>query len=180
MSYIKPNGSDDRYDVTGIIPTKTQHGYDAVVFLGDDLPDDLHAGFKYYDDNDNLISDLSKFNDYYTHNVYSVKKDTIVQPKPNNTPSGISNYGGDSSAAIMEQIASLNEQIEEMQPYTASKPVYIEEYECFFDKVRDGAISASLVSDGVEKECQYEVIDDKIRVFFEPLIEVGTVTIIIQ
>ena len=78
------NGEDEHYNVK-VVPFTTQHGCNAVRFVGDVIPE-TDKGFKYYSDNDVLISDLSDYTHLYRENQYSVEADEIEYPAPNNTP----------------------------------------------------------------------------------------------
>lgn len=176
MSYIKPNNSEDIYHVKAI-PTMTQSGYSAVRFSGEEIPNEYEDGFKYYDDNDELISDFSLYAYYYAQNVYSVMEDEVVIPKPNNTPPNDAYIPVDFTS---ERIAELNKRVNELEPYTETKEVYIDDTEVMFDIPKNGSISAWLEVDGIRTPCEYEVTEDKIRVYFEPLEMVGTVTIQVQ
>ena len=61
-----------------------------------------------------------------------------------------------------------------------SKNVYVGYTECEFDLVKGGNISAWLVTNDTQTPCVFEVIDNKIKVLFEELNEVGTINISIQ
>ena len=176
MSYIKPIGSNISYEVS-VIPTITQNGYQAIMFIGEDVPDDLRTGFNYYDDDDTLIANYSKYNDFYKHNIYSVKKDIPVDPKPNNTPPATGYVVGSEVEAML---IDLNSKVNDLEPYTDSKKAYIDDTEVIFDCDKTGIISAWIIIDGVRTECRYEVTEGKIRVFFEPLEVVSEVFIQIQ
>lgn len=85
MSYVIINGDTTHYNATEIVPFTTQHGFDAIRIVGDDIPE-TNKGFKFYDDNDKLISDLSTYTNVYRQNEYSVQKDIIVPPKGTDAP----------------------------------------------------------------------------------------------
>lgn len=176
MPYIKPNGSDDTYQVKAI-QTMTQSGYKAVRFSGEEIPNEYNKGFKYYNDEDVLISDFSSYIYFYSPNVYSVEEDEVIIPKPNNTPPADAYIPVDFTS---EKIAQLNARVNELEPYTETKEVYIDDTEAIFDIPKNGSISAWLEVDGIRTPCEYEVIENKIRVYFEPLEMVGTVTLQIQ
>lgn len=187
MPYIKPNEDPKvRYRVT-VMPTTTQHGFKAVRFIGDDVPDTYQGGFKYYDDNDDLILDLTIYNDYYSPNVYSTKVDEPEIPKPNNTPSGGGTTGGVSSV-LAKTVQELKAQVASMETYTETKPVFIHDTEVIFDTDKTGAISANLTVGDTVVPCDYTVesvwadnnrYTNRITVTFEELEEVGEVTLYI-
>lgn len=84
MSYIKIHGEETPYTVD-IMPFTTQHGYDAVRFIGEEVPI-TDKGFDFYDDNDQLIADLTKYKYFYSDNAYSVEYDEIESPKGSDAP----------------------------------------------------------------------------------------------
>ena len=175
MSYVKIIGEDERYYVT-LEPFTTQHGYQGVRFVGDIIPD-TDKGFQVYDDQNRPTYDLSHMKYLYrSPNEYSVEPDEIEQPIGNNDSiSSASVYDG-----LSRRINALSSQITELEPYTESKPAYIDDTEVIFDLSRNGSITAWLTVEDVRMPCNYEINENKIRVYFEPLEAIGTVTIQIQ
>lgn len=175
MSYVKIIGEDERYYVT-LESFTTQHGYQGVRFIGDEIPE-TDKGFQVYDELDRPTYDLSKYTHLYrSPNEYSIEADEIEQPIGNNDSiSSASVYDG-----LSRRINALSSQITELEPYIESKPAYIDDTEVIFDKNREGSITAWLTVENVRIPCSYEINENKIRVYFEPLEEVGTVTIQIQ
>lgn len=90
MSYVKIHGEEIPYAVD-IMPFTTQHGYDAVRFIGEEVPI-TDKGFDFYDDNDQLIADLTKYKYFYSDNSYSVEYDEIESPKGSDAPLPPSQY----------------------------------------------------------------------------------------
>lgn len=84
MSYIKINGDDVHYNVS-ISPFTTQHGYSAIRFIGEDIPE-TDKGFKLYNDKDEVISDFSDYKYIYRQNEYSTEHDEIIYPKGSDAP----------------------------------------------------------------------------------------------
>lgn len=84
MPYVKIIGDDKKY-MEDISPFTTQHGHAAVRFIGDPIPE-TDKGFVLYADDDTVITDLSAYKYIYRDNEYSVEKDIIVPPGPNNEP----------------------------------------------------------------------------------------------
>ena len=84
MSYIKINGEETHYNVK-VLPFTTQHGFSAVRFLGDDIPL-TDKGFKYYSDDDVMISDLSDYTYIYKKNEYAIAHDEIEYPVGSDEP----------------------------------------------------------------------------------------------
>lgn len=177
MPYIKPNKSSVRYEVE-VTPTKSQSGYAAVLFIGEDIPDVYDYGFKYYDDDDNLISDLSKYKYCHAPNLYSVKYDELVVPEPNNdTP--VTALGTNYISDLTKSISDLQRQVDDMQTYTETKPVYIDDEEVIFEVDEVGAVTAQLTVNGIVTPCQFLVDGNYIVVTFDKLEEVGEVTIFV-
>lgn len=174
--YVKIIGNDEHYNET-LESFTTQHGYPAVRFVGDEIPE-TDKGFEVYNDNDEELYDLSKYKYIYRQNEYSVEHDEIEQPVGNNDsiPSSSSSVYDGLNARI-DYIAS---QVADITPYTETRQVYIDDTEVVFTKAKEGSISAWLTVDGIQTPCEYEVTGNTIRVYFEPLEMIGTVTIQIQ
>jgi len=179
MSYIKFNNDDTQYEAR-VRTFKNQHGIRAVSIISDPIePND--SGFKYFNDDGELINDFSAFTYHFEENTYTNEEDT-----PEYGHGTTSSLPASELSAVYGAIAKLNTQtrentnnIAEITPYTESKEVYIDDTEVFFD-YKEGNISAWLMIENNQIPCEYEVIDGQIRVFFEPLEEVGTVHISIQ
>lgn len=165
---------ENKYPIKKFNTFITQLGNSAVRIIGDvPLADN---GFEIVDDNDNVIGDMSEFTYLYreddTCKEYTKVAEEIIPTE--------SFYVGDYPVSpIQKQISALSRRVSEITPYTQSKMVGIDDTECFFD-YRDGNISAWLVTSDGQSACQYEIIDNKIRVFFDALTEAGTVNISIQ
>ena len=110
--YVKIIGSSRRYNET-FEPFTTQHGHEAVRFVGDEIPE-TDKGFKVYDDNDEELYDLSRYKYIYRQNEYSVEQDEIEQPVGNNnsTASSVSVYEG-----LNRRIDYMASQLENITPY---------------------------------------------------------------
>ena len=175
MSYIKINGDDTHY-IVSIMPFTTQHGYNAIRFIGEDIPE-TDKGFKLYDDNDEVISDYSEYTNIYRKNEYSVEHDEIVYPKGSNQPLNPSPYDN-----LSRRISQVSSQVNAITPYTDSKNAYIDDTECVFENVyKEGALTVNVVDrNGVSINYQVVKEDNNIIVTFEPLEEVATVSIVIQ
>ena len=175
MSYIKINGDDTHY-IVSIMPFTTQHGYNAIRFIGENIPE-TDKGFKLYDDNDEVISDYSEYTNIYRKNEYSVEHDEIVYPKGSNQPLNPSPYDN-----LSRRINQVSSQVNAITPYTDSKNAYIDDTECVFENVnKEGALTVNVVDrNGVSIDYQVAKEDNNIIVTFEPLEEVATVSIVIQ
>lgn len=71
-------------------------------------------------------------------------------------------------------------QVQVITPYTESKLAYIGDTFAEFDLTRQGNISAWIDIDGVKTPCVFVAEDGKIKVEFEALEKVATVSISIQ
>ena len=161
--YIKINGSDERYEAN-LMPFKTQHGNQGVEVLNG-MPQ-TDKGFKVYNDNDTVFADYSDYIYLYRENQYTTVEETIIPAQCGYSPLPPSQ--------ISRQIASLNNRVSEVTPYTETKQAYIDDTEVEFD-YRDGNIIA-YVADG-QVPCNVLVEDNKIKVSFEALEEPVKVTI---
>ena len=170
--YIKINGSDIHYNVS-LIPFKTQHGNQGIRVIGD-MPE-TDKGFKSYGDDDKVISDFSDYTYLYGKNEYTTVQETKKSASISFQPIPPSSY--DKLSSKVNQVSS---QVNAITPLTMSKNVYVGDTECEFDLVKGGNISAWLVTNDTQTPCVFEVIDNKIKVLFEELNEVGTINISIQ
>ena len=139
MSYIKINGDDVHYNVS-ISPFTTQHGYSAIRFIGEDIPE-TDKGFKLYNDKDEVISDFSDYKYIYRQNEYSTEHDEIVYPKGSDAPLQPSAYDN-----LSRRISQVSSRVNAITPYTESKNAYIDETECVFENVyKEGALTVNVV-----------------------------------
>ena len=170
--YIKIIGEEEKYNVT-LQPFTTQHGYRAVKFVGDEIPE-TNKGFKAYNNDDEEIGDLSDFVYLYKPNQYSVGEDIIESPSGNDKPIPPN--------PLDVRLSRMSAQINSITPYTASELVGIQDTECIFHNVvKDGSLTANLkTNSGLFLPCAVARVDTDVRVTFEELTEVGTVTISIQ
>lgn len=159
--YAKINGSEEQYNIS-LSSFVTQHGNTGIRVIG--MPE-TDKGFKVYDGG-RLIGDYSEYVYLYNPNEYIKVEETKVEAKGTNAP--LPKY---------DPLASINQRLNKLTPYTVSKQVYIGDTECVFDKVKDGSISARLVTKESEKPCTFDISDGKIVVSFDELEETGTVTI---
>ena len=61
-----------------------------------------------------------------------------------------------------------------------SKIAYIDDTEVEFDYIKQGNISAWLVNGDIQMPCEFEVVENKIIVFFDALEEISIVNVSIQ
>ena len=174
MFIIKINGDDTPYRFSSVMPFTSQHGYNAIKIIGNTMPE-TDKGFKIYDEDDNVISDYSDYIYLYKEDSYCVEKDNIE------LPGFVENPIGPSSIDILNRrINRLNTKVTKITPYIMSKEVGIDETECEFDYVKTGNISAWYENNNETVSCSFEIVDDKIKVTFEPLTDVATVYVSIQ
>ena len=170
--YIKINGSDIHYNAN-IIPFKTQHGNHGIRVIGD-MPE-TDKGFKSYGDDDKVISDFSDYTYLYGENEYTKVQETKESASISFQPIPPSSYD-----KLSSRVSQVSSQVSAITPLTMSKDVYVGDTECEFDLVKGGNISAWLVTNDAQTPCVFEVIDNKIKVLFDELDEIGTVNISIQ
>ena len=180
MPYIKFIGEDEKYRAN-VMPYKTQHGKQAVRIISEPL-EPREVGFRFYNDSDVMLGDYIDYRYHYKDNTYTMEPDTFEPGGPGNgpiKPNMLNRLESEISrvSAVSYQTA---QEVMKLEPYTDSKKAYIDDTEVIFDCDKTGAISAWLVSDGVRTECECEVSEGKIRVFFEPLEIVSEVFIQIQ
>ena len=174
--YVKIIGNDEQYNET-FEPFTTQHGYQAVRFTGDEIPE-TDKGFKVYNDNDKEIYDLSKYKYIYRQNEYSVEQDEIEQPIGNNESISVpsSSYG-----ALDRRIDYIASQVADITPYKASKTAYIDDTSVEFDIAKDGNISVYMVDgEGQNVPFTFEQNNGKVIVAFEKRDSLAEATMVIQ
>lgn len=178
MYQIKPNGEEAKYEEE-IESFTTQHGYEAIRFIGDEIPE-CKEGFKAYDDQDQEVLDLSRFKYQYRQNEYSVEEDEIEVPKGNNDSS--SSSSGGSVGMLMMKMQQMESQIVEIIPYVETKTAYIDDTEIEFDITKEGNILLSATdNDGDSVEILLKREGNKaIGKFLKPLEKVTNVTMSIQ
>lgn len=173
MLYVKVN--EDKYPIEKFNTFTTQAGHDAIRLYGVDLPV-FSNGFIIVDEKDNVIANRLKYKYEYRPNEYTNAPEEVIPAE--------SNFVGGSSPSdsVAQQITSLYNMVNELTPYTANKLVGIQDSECIFTGTpQDGVLSAVLKTDrGEYLPCEVARHDDVVRVTFEKLTEVATVTINIQ
>lgn len=155
----------------------TQLGNDAIRIKGDvPLAED---GFLIVDEEDNIIADKSEYKYLYREDDTCKEYTKVAEAQIPTQSFAMGDVPPSGYDILSRRINAVNSRVSDITPFTMSKQVGIDEYECFFD-YRDGNISAWLVTADGQESCEYEIIDGKIRVFFEPLTEVATINISIQ
>lgn len=134
MSYIKINGENIKYRVS-IIPFTTQHGYDAIRFIGRNIPD-TNKGFILYNDDDEIITDYSNYTYLYRHNEYSVEEDIKIYPQWTE-----SSIAPNSIDILNKRVNRLNTKVNNITPYEETKIAYYGEIEKIFYNIPQGNIS---------------------------------------
>lgn len=171
--YIKINGDNKKYTET-IAAFSTQHGEKGIKFIGDPIPT-TNKGFKYYDDDDRLKLDLSKYKHPYGPNEYTLVEDEVVIPSPNNDPVPPSEMD-----RLYSRLNSVSSQVSAITPYTESKTAYIDDEYVTFDG-KDGNVSVFMVDgDGKNVPCTFDRENGQIIVRFEKRDSLATVNISIQ
>lgn len=170
--YVKINGNDTHYNVEPVSFT-TQHGNQAIRFIGDEIPT-TDKGFKMYDDEDREILDLSAYKYEYRSNEYTVVEEEIQSPSGNNEPLGPS-Y----SDIINKRISDLNTKVNYLTPYEESKKAYYGENEKAFYNVPEGNLTVFF--DNYDGEYETERILDRLTITFpERLKDMTNITIKIE
>ena len=139
MLYLKIIGEDTHYNLNSFTPFTTQHGYKAVRFDGDEIPT-TNKGFKIYNDNDDEISDLSKYKYEYRQNEYSEQEDIFDLPLGSDEPLPLNSLDM-LNKKINAVNRSLNNKITKITPYEVTKTAYYSEKEKVFYDVPNGNLS---------------------------------------
>jgi hypothetical protein len=173
MSYLKIIGEEPKYRVS-VQPFKSQHGHNAVRFIGEEVPE-TDKGFKYYSEDGDVISDMSSYTHLYRPNEYTTEEDEIESPEPSDK----AEYRAD---PIEARLNTMSQKIRDLTPYVETKTAYIDDTEIIFDEAREGSVLVSAIdSNGDSVDSLYKREDGKIIVsFLKPIELVTTVTISIQ
>ena len=167
--YIKIIGEEEKYNVT-LQPFTTQHGYRGVKFVGEEIPD-TDKGFMAYDDNDEVIGDLSEFTYLYKPNQYSVAEDIIESPSGNDKPLPPN--------PLDVRLSRMSAQINSITPYTETKRGYYGEIEKVFYNVPDG--NTTIFFDNYSGDYDVKRIENRLTVSFpERLTDATDITVMVQ
>lgn len=172
MSYIKINGDNVHYNVS-ISPFTTQHGYDAIRFIGEDIPE-TDKGFKLYNDDDEIISDFSDYKYLYRPNEYSTEYDEIVYPKGSDTPLPPSAID-----KVNSRISRVDSKVNAITPYEETKKAFYGEIEKVFYNVPEG--NTTIFFDNYDGEYKVNRIENRLTVTFaDRLKDMTNVTVVVN
>ena len=173
MSYVIINGDTKRY-TEDLASFTTQHGFEAVRFTGDPIPETDTDGFKFYNDDDELVVDLSGYKYLYRQNEYSAEKDIIVPPGPNNEPLPPSSFD-----RLSSRVSQVSNQVNAITPYEETKKAYYGEIEKVFYGVPMG--NTSIFFTNYTGEYTISRVNDRLVVTFaERLTDATDVTIMVN
>ena len=172
MPYLKIKGNETHYDVT-LHPFTSQHGYDAVRFVGDIVPS-TNNGFEYFNDDDTLLADLSAYKYEYHPNEYTVEQEHEELPSGTPTPPTPSALD-----RLSARVSQLSAQVSTVTPYEETKRAFYGEKEKAFHGVPSGNVTVFF--DNYNDGYKIERIDDMVLVRFKEMIkDVTSVTIMVQ
>ena len=172
MSYIKINGEDTHYNVS-IMPFTSQHGYDAIRFIGEEIPE-TDKGFQLFGDDDVIISDYTDYKYIYRPNEYTVEHDEIVLPTWVDTPLEPSPID-----RINSRVSQVSSQVNAITPYEDSKKAYYGEIEKVFYNVPNGNVT--IFFDNYTGEYELVRTENRLTVKFpERLSDMTNVTIMVN
>ena len=170
--YVKINGSDEKYYDIQITFFTTDKGNSGIVVIGD-IPH-TDKGFKVYEDDDVLNTDLSSYIYQYGmwENEYTNVEEIVDYGVDGYDPLPPSPYD-----ILSRRISAVNNQVNALTPYKETKTVYIGDKECVFNKIVNGNISAYLEIGGEQMPCNIIEGEKYITVTFDEAEELGSVTI---
>lgn len=167
--YIKIIGEEEKYNVT-LQPFTTQHGYRAVKFVGEEIPE-TNKGFKAYNNDDEEIGDLSDFVYLYKPNQYSVGEDIIESPSGNDKPIPPN--------PLDVRLSRMSAQINSITPFTETKRAYYGEIEKVFYNVPEG--NTTIFFDNYSGDYDVKRIENRLTVSFpERLTDATDITVMVQ
>jgi hypothetical protein len=172
VSYIKINGDDVHYNVS-ISPFTTQHGYDAIRFIGEDIPE-TDKGFKLYNDKDEVISDFSDYKYQYRPNEYSTEYDEIIYPKGSDTPLPPSAID-----RVNSRVSQIDSKVNAITPYEETKKAFYGEIEKVFYNVPEG--NTTIFFDNYDGEYEVSRIENRLTVTFaDRLKDMTNITVMVN
>jgi hypothetical protein len=172
VSYIKINGDNIHYNVS-ISPFTTQHGYNAIRFIGEDIPE-TDKGFKLYNDKDEVISDFSDYKYQYRSNEYSTEHDEIVYPKGSDTPLPPSAID-----RVNSRISQVDSKVNAITPYEETKKAFYGEIEKVFYNVPEG--NTTIFFDNYDGEYEVSRIENRLTIkFADRLKDMTNVTVVVN
>ena len=169
--YVKINGKTKKYNEI-LVTCTTQHGYPAIKFVGDPIPE-TDKGFKLYEDDGTLIQDLSEYVYEYKANIYSAQQDIIEEPSGNPDPVPESAFD-----RLSKQVSRLGSRVSQITPFKESKTAYYGEKEKRFYGVPSGVVTVFF--DKYDGEYTVSRIEDVLTVGFPALENETNVTIMVQ
>lgn len=169
--YIKINGKSTHYNAS-FEPFTTQHGYRAIRFIGDQIPN-TSKGFKAYDDDGTVLYDLSAYTHVYKPNEFSVKEDIIDGPSAYNAPLGPSAY-----EVLNNKINRVNNRVSQITPYTDTKVGYYGETSKTFYDAPEG--NTLVFFDNYNGNYSTERVENRLIVTFDALEQATKITISVQ
>lgn len=172
MSYIKINGDDVHYNVS-ISPFTTQHGYSAIRFIGEDIPE-TDKGFKLYNDKDEVISDFSDYKYLYRSNEYSTEHDEIIYPKGSDVPLPPSAID-----RVNSRVSQVDSKVNAITPYEETKKAFYGEIEKVFYNVPEG--NTTIFFDNYDGEYEVNRIENRLTIkFADRLKDMTNVTVMVN
>lgn len=172
MSYIKINGDNVHYNVS-ISPFTTQHGYNAIRFIGEDIPE-TDKGFKLYNDKDEVISDFSDYKYQYRPNEYSTEYDEIIYPKGSDIPLPPSAID-----RVNSRISQVDSKVNAITPYEETKKAFYGEIEKVFYNVPEG--NTTIFFDNYDGEYEVSRIENRLTIkFADRLKDMTNVTVVVN
>ena len=173
MSYIKIIGEDTKYEVSNISTFTSQHGFEAVRFIGEDIPE-TDKGFTFYSDDDEVIADLSRYKYIYRQNEYTVEKDIIVPPKGSDAPLPPSSFD-----RLSSRVSQVSSQVNAITPYEETKKAFYDEKEKVFYNVPEGNLSVFF--DNYSGEYSVERVSTRLVITFpERLKDATNITVMVN
>lgn len=159
----------------------TQMGNDAIRISGDTpLAVD---GFQIVDEDDNVISDRSDYIYLYREDENCKEYTSVAEEIIPTQSYAMGDVPPSDYAILSRRISAVNNRVSDITPYTMSKTVGIQDTECVFTNVvkDEGTLTANVKTEqGEYLPCTVERADSRVRVSFDKLDTVATVTIQIQ
>ena len=177
MLYIKIGNEKYPCDISTFT---TQLGNDAIRIKGDvPLAED---GFLIVDEEDNIIADKSEYKYLYREDDTCKEYTKVAEAQIPTQSFAMGDVPPSGYDILSRRINAVNSRVSDITPFTMSKTVGIQDTECVFTDVpKDGILTANVKTQkGEYLPCEVERADSRVKVSFDKLDTVATVTIQIQ
>lgn len=177
MIFVKINNENYPCEVQSFT---TQFGKGGLRIISSEAPI-AENGFMIIDENDNLITDCTKYTYLYRETDEYKEYTTAIEEIVPVECFSVGDLPENPLNILLRQISGVNNKINDITPYTETKTAYIDDTEVIFNIAKEGNISIFMTdNEGQDVPCTFEKVNGQIIVSFEKRETLATVTISIQ